>query len=354
LDDGENALSFDVVLHSDSPQAAHRKTGGDMTDSDRDGRADLAPQPSSGPQRTTTPTVRRAIAAIVLAACTTGLLVALLTSASAAPLAARSGAPVTSGSQYLALGDSVTFGTEEPQVVPAPNYHDPASFLGYPEQLGAELHLRAENAACPGETAASMINSAAQSLGCENTVPGGPPVYRPHYPLHVSYSGTQLGYALTYLHAHPDVRLVSLMIGANDLYLCVRTTHDGCNSHTEQHAALGKLAHDVQQILSAIRTEAHYNGQLAIVNYYSPDYASASTNALFLAVNSTVDAAARPFHVVVADGYAELKAAAAHSGDNTCKAGLLTQLGRPGKCGIHPSYAGQALLAQALEKVIRL
>lgn len=100
--------------------------------------------------------------------------------------------------------------------------------------------------------------------------------------------------------------------------------------------------------------QAHYSGQLAIVNYYSPDYASASTNAFFLAVNQTVDAAAKPFHVAVADGYGELKAAALHSGDNTCKAGLLTQLGRPGKCGIHPSYAGQALLAQALAKAIRL
>jgi hypothetical protein len=41
-------------------------------------------------------------------------------------------------------------------------------------------------------------------------------------------------------------------------------------------------------------------------------------------------------------------------GGNTCGAGLLTQLGKPGDCGIHPSYAGQALLAQALEKAIRL
>jgi lysophospholipase L1-like esterase len=32
----------------------------------------------------------------------------------------------------------------------------------------------------------------------------------------------------------------------------------------------------------------------------------------------------------------------------------VTQLGMPGKCGIHPSYAGQALLAQAVEDVIRL
>jgi len=298
--------------------------------------------------------VRKTVTATVLSICAAGALAAILASASAAPLSTSRGAAVTPGSRYLALGDSVTFGTEEPQVVPAPHYNDPSSFLGYPEQLGAELHLKVANAACPGETASSMINPSAQSLGCENTVSGGPPAYRPNHPLHVHYEGSQLAYALEYLHAHSDVRLVSLMIGANDVYICVLTTRDGCNSNAEQHAALGQLAHNVQQILSAIRNQAHYSGQLAIVNYYSPNYASASTNGFSLAVNQTVDAAAKPFHVVVADGYGELKAAALHSGDNTCKAGLLTQLGRSGKCGIHPSYAGQALLAQALAKAIRL
>jgi hypothetical protein len=39
---------------------------------------------------------------------------------------------VTRGSVYLSLGDSVTFGYQEPTVVPAPNYHDASSFLGYP------------------------------------------------------------------------------------------------------------------------------------------------------------------------------------------------------------------------------
>jgi hypothetical protein len=63
---------------------------------------------------------------------------------------------------------------------------------------------------------------------------------------------------------------------------------------------------------------------------------------------------AKPFRVVIADGYGELKAAAFRFGGSTCGAGLLTQLGKPGDCGVHPSYAGQALLAQALEKAIRL
>ena len=56
---------------------------------------------------------------------------------------------------------------------------------------------------------------------------------------------------------------------------------------------------------------------------------------------------------MIADGYGEFQAGSVHSGGNTCTAGLLTQLSTGG-CGIHPSYAGQSLLAQALEKAIHI
>lgn len=256
------------------------------------------------------------------------------------------------GSAYLALGDSVTFGYEESSVVPAPNYQDAASFLGYPEQLGAELHLNVANAACPGETSSSLIDASAQSNGCENS-PGGGASYRPTFPLHVSYTGSQLAFAVGYLRQHHNVGLVSLMIGANDAFVCQETTADHCASLTEQAGVLSTLGKNVHTILSAIRNRAHYRGQLAIVNYYSLDYSSASDDQQSSLLNQTVDTAAKPFNVEVADGFGELQAAAVHSGGSTCKAGLLTQLSS-GTCGIHPSYAGQALLAQALEKVIRL
>src|SRR5690242_20471489 len=129
-------------------------------------------------------------------------------------------AKVLPGSRYLALGDSVTFGYQEAAVVPAPNYHNAASFLGYPEQIGAQLRLKVTNAACPGETSASLINASAQSNGCENSL-GHPTVgYRRSFPLHAQYKGAQLAFGVAYLKAHQDTRLVSLMIGANDLFLC--------------------------------------------------------------------------------------------------------------------------------------
>jgi len=264
----------------------------------------------------------------------------------------RQPAPVTPGSRYLALGDSVTFGYEESTVVPPPNYKDASSFPGYPEQFGDAQHVIVANAACPGETSSSLINQNAPSNGCENA-PNSGVGYRTVFPLHVKYKGSQLAYALGYLRTHKNVRLVSLMIGANDYFLCLETTKDGCTSASEQQAVLKKIAANVRIILSSIRNKAHYKGQLAIVHYYSLDYSSAATNARSQALNGTVDTAAKPFHVKIADGYGELKAAVVHFGGSTCGAGLLTQLGSPGKCGVHPSYAGQALLAQALAKAVR-
>jgi lysophospholipase L1-like esterase len=276
-----------------------------------------------------------------LAACCATLALAPSAANAAAPL------PVTPGSGYLALGDSVTFGYMESGVVPAPNYKNAASFLGYPEQLGAELHLRVANAACPGETSASLVNAKAPSNGCENA-------YRSAYPLHVKYKGSQLAYALTYLDSHPNTRLVSLMIGANDYFLCVKQTADGCASASEQKALTKSIIKNVKTILSDVRNKAHYTGQLAIVNYYSLNYASAATNALSLDFNKAEDSAARPFHVEIADGYGEFETQSNRFAGNPCTAGLLTELGTPGTCGIHPSYAGQALLAQAVEKAITL
>jgi lysophospholipase L1-like esterase len=261
--------------------------------------------------------------------------------------------PVVPGSQYLALGDSVTFGYMESSVVPAPNYADAASFLGSPEQLAARLHLSVSNPACPGETSSSLINVAGPSNGCENNPAHTGGNYRQVNPLHVNYKGSQLAFALSYLHSHHNVRLVTLMIDANDFFVCQETTADGCASTAEQNAVAATVTKNIHTILSAIRTKAGYTGQLVIVNYYSLNYASPLDNAQSQNLNKVQDAAAKPFGVKIADGYGELQTASAHSGDNTCTAGLLTQLSAGG-CGIHPSYAGQALLAQALEKTITI
>jgi lysophospholipase L1-like esterase len=262
--------------------------------------------------------------------------------------------PVTRGSDYLAIGDSVTFGYMEPTVVPAPDYPDAAAFHAYPEMLGSELHLNVANAACPGETSSSLLNDKVQSNGCESVYNSTEPGYRTAYPLHVKYSGSQISYAEGYLKSHPDTRLVSLMIGANDLFLCEDQTSDGCQSPSEAAPVLATITKNVHTMLSDIRRTAHYNGQIVIVDYYSLDYASAMDNETSEVLNAAQAAGAAGFHVRFANAYNTFGNASVHSGSDTCTAGLLTQLGVATTCGVHPSYAGQALLASTVENTIAI
>jgi lysophospholipase L1-like esterase len=263
------------------------------------------------------------------------------------------GLPVTPGSGYVALGDSVTFGYKESQVVPTPDYTNAANFPNYPQMLGQELHLTVANLACPGETSSSLIDTSAVSNGCENTLGDPTQSYRGQFPLHYSYTGSQLSAAVAYIEANPNVRLVSLMIGANDVFVCQAQTSDGCASTKEKLQTAALIAKNVGTILSTIRNTAHYTGQIAIVNYYSLDYANSSDNQESQLGNTVVDLAAAPYHVVDADGYGTFGTASVDSGNDPCTAGLLTQLGAPGSCGIHPSFAGQALLAQSLLNAIK-
>ena len=253
--------------------------------------------------------------------------------------------PVTRGSGYVALGDSVTFGYQEPQVLPTPNYFSAASFPGYPEQLGTALHLTVANFSCPGETAASLVNDTAPSNGCENG-------YRKLYPLHVHYTGSQLAAAVAYLRVHPGVRLVTLMIGANDLFRC-QGAPGGCTP-ARLRTTLAAISADVSRTLSAVRARARYHGQIVILNYFSLNYGVASVSAFSRSLNRAQDSAARPFDVRIADGYGEFRAGTRRFGASPCLAGLVTQLGAYGTCGVHPSYAGQALLAKAVTTATRL
>lgn len=117
-------------------------------------------------------------------------------------------------------------------------------------------------------------------------------------------------------------------------------------------AVLKQISFNVADILSVLRDEAGYHGTVVIVDYYSLNCASRAENAGSLALNQAMNRAAKPFHVVMADGFTAFRAAARQSGGNTCTAGLLTQL-TSGGCGVHPSLAGQALLALAVERAIR-
>ena len=234
--------------------------------------------------------------------------------------------------------------------MPAPNYLDPRSFVGYPEDVARALHTRVSNASCPGETTASFLVPGAPSNGCENS-PGSSIGYRTEYPLHVQYPDTQMRYALRYLAVHRHTRLVTIDIGANDAFLCQETTADACASTAEFQAVLQRIQANLTTIYTLIRDVAHYHGLLVALTYYSISYSDPAGVASTEALNSVIASVTEKFGGKVADGFAAFEGPSAAFGGSPCAAGLLIKL-PDGTCNIHPSPAGHLLLAQAIEDVI--
>ncbi len=264
--------------------------------------------------------------------------------ASAAPVSG----PASNGT-YLALGDSVAFGYVPPQAVPAPNYRSAHSFVGYPEDVAKALRLGVWNASCPGETTASMLVAGAPSNGCENS-PDGSPGYRTLYPLHVHYQGTQMQYALRYLAVHRHTKLVTIDIGANDVFLCQETTTDGCTSTTELQGVLNEIQTNLTAIYTQLRDVAHYHGLLVALTYYSLSYAPGQVAGTEL-LDSVIASVTEKFGGKVADGFTAFEGPSLAAEGSPCAAGLLIKL-PGGTCNIHPSPAGHLLLAQAIEDVV--
>jgi lysophospholipase L1-like esterase len=266
----------------------------------------------------------------------------------------------TPGSVYLALGDSVPFGYKEPNAIPTPKYNKPKTLLSWPQDVAQALDLKLANASCPGETTVSFMNTKGQSNDCENTYPtkGHKPVaggYRTAYPLHVKYASktqSQLAFGEAFLRKHPATRLVTLMIGANDGFICEAHTKDGCVS--EIPALQKKITKNVDKILGGLRTKGHYQGQIVVALYYSTDYTSLIGNAGSQALNSALEISAKKYHAATANSYNTFKQAAATHKGSTCNAGLLTNLKtKPASCGVHLSPSGAAVFAQTVEKVVR-
>ncbi|GLY34565.1 hypothetical protein Amsp01_005890 [Amycolatopsis sp. NBRC 101858] len=242
-------------------------------------------------------------------------------------------AEATTG-RYLALGDSVAFGYRPDA---GADYSNASNFRGYAEKYASLRGLRLANASCPGETTGSLLKVSAPSNGCENG-------YRLAYPLHVSYPGSQIDYAVRYLRAHRDTRLVTLTIGANDMFLCRDTTPDQCTGPDFQ-IALGQVSRNLAAILGAVREQ--YRGDLVLVSYYSLDYRDPAQVAQVKAINAALTQVTRRYHGKIADGFTAFFLASLRAGGDPCAAGLLIKL-PTGACDVHPSAAGHRVLELAL------
>jgi lysophospholipase L1-like esterase len=244
------------------------------------------------------------------------------------------------GATLLALGDSVAFG----YITQAGHqYVNARNFIGYPEYLSGLLHLETVNAACPGETSGSLFSASAPDNGCR--------AFRSAFPLHVAYSSTQLAFATNYLRHHRDVRVVTLAIGANDLFLL----QDSCATNPDPSqciaaglpAALATIGQNVGTILAAVRG-AGFGGHIVIVNYYSLDYSDPVGTGTTALLNQAETAAAKSFGAVVADVFTAFEKATSNPAvaGKTCNAGLLNVDPQDQTlCDVHPSQTGQQLMA---------
>ena len=268
------------------------------------------------------------------------LFAVLATVAAAAALMLGGGASqAASGHPYLALGDSVGFG----YITQAGfEYGNPDNFVGFPDYVSPALGFTEANASCPGEATTGFISSTGADNGCRP--------YKANFPLHVSYSGTQLAFATSYLVAHPNTRLVTLQIGANDAFILERN----CGGDTTCIAAglpalLGQISSNVDTILRDLKA-TRFHGVLMVVNYYSLDYSDPAGTGLTVALNNAITSHAQADGAVVADAFTAFLHAAAAAGGKTCNAGLLNASPQNQyTCDVHPSQSGQELLAQTVD-----
>ena len=268
----------------------------------------------------------------LIAACLSGLAAAALL-APALPAAADAPGPTPAG--YLALGDSAPFGYN-----PYLNSALGASqYVGYPESTASTLRLPVANASCPcGSTGGFMDRTSTDDNGCQTQ-------WRPSGgPMHVAYAGSQLDYAVAYLSSHPQTRLVTLNIGANDVFHCQKIYADKCAS--EFPATLTTIGMNLHAIFTRLRSV--YSGPLVTVTYYSTDYSNAALTGSVQALNQVLTGQTVAAGGVVANGFASFGVLASLRNGSTCAARLLIP-NPAGGCDEHPSAFGHAVLTAAVD-----
>ncbi len=264
-------------------------------------------------------------------------LFAVLSAAVLLVLAAAPASASSEGHNYLALGDSVPFGFN-PDPSLWPNAHN---FIGYPEIVAQRLDIKDVNATCPGEATGGFLSLTGTDNSCRP--------YRAAFPLHVSYQVSQMDFALRYLNGHRNTRLVTLTLGANDLFRwqkdCVLGPAVG-TCPLGFFGVLGVMQVNLQTIFSKIRSTG-YTGLIVAVTYYSLTYPDTSSSDL---LNGPMIAVAKGYGAFIASGVEAWRVTAMAAGGSSCTAGLLLPAfpPKPGTCDVHPTPLGRDLLAGAV------
>jgi len=246
---------------------------------------------------------------------------------------------------YLALGDSVTFGYIDQAGY---EYFYPTNFVGYADYVGISSSLNLADAGCFGETTSSFLSLTGPDNGCR--------AYRSQFPLHVAYSSTQLAFATDFLKRHRDTRLVTIQLGANDGFLLEKQCHyDPTCIENGAPQLFATIEANMQTILASLRATG-FDGAIIIANYYSLDYSDQFGTELTAGLNQAITAPASAYGAVVADVFSAFQATVSNQFANgsACVAGLLNASNpptSPPSCDVHPSQSGHKLIAQVIASV---
>ena len=229
-----------------------------------------------------------------------GLMVAAL-----APTALATG---HEGGTYLALGDSVAAGTQQPAPFTDNGYTDNL-FKYLDDAYGFDTFV---NLACPGDDTVEMISGIGSLCYGPNAAfpPGG---------------SSQLDAAVDYLTSNPgEVELITIAIGANDILACDPTDPpevlNACLA-----SQLGQFGANLPVIVGTLQAFAP-GVPIVAMNYYNPNLAFWLTGAagqalatqslgLTTVFNGTLEAVYRAFGVPVVDIATTFKTFKTNGGD---------------------------------------
>ena len=265
---------------------------------------------------------------------------------------------------YVALGDSVAAGTQQPE---------PFTDNGYADVLHDTVAKRMRltdfvNFACPADDSFEMIDG-------DDNPDGGSLCYGSEPPLAGLMPATgpsQLDVAVDYIadihDAGGTIGLITLTMGANDLFRCEVFTNECVG------AALTGIAVNLQTtILPALRAAApeaaiiamnYYNSTLATYLIPGNEEAAQASNALVAAANSVLQGSYDAWDVPVAD-VASAYSIYDDSGRDlptnvevTCEFTLMCELvdgewQLAESPDIHPNNAGYAQIARAFNKAMK-
>jgi lysophospholipase L1-like esterase len=235
---------------------------------------------------------------------------------------------------YLALGDSLAFGSQQIKFKANFPVEPPSAFnTGYVDNLAVMLRgirpdIQTVNFGCPGETSLTFING-----GCNYTSRG--------FSLHNSYSGPQLSAAIAFLQEHPgQVSPITINVGGND-FSPLQSICGSDLSCYEVHgpAILAATRANLDQILGAIRNTAPNAEIITFTTYDLTVLVDPRFGRFTAAFNDVVTDTARSHSVRVADVFS-----AFNVGPQPATLCSLTFACTPLQ-DTHPTDAGYALIA---------